>query len=45
MKSLNDVPLSEWQQQILGTDGTLSDFKQDGNSFAVHVLKAYPEET
>ncbi|TYK64866.1 IS4 family transposase [Colwellia echini] len=40
MKSLVDVALSEWQQQILGTDATLSDFKrivmQDGSSFAVH---------
>ncbi|PAJ75776.1 IS4 family transposase [Pseudoalteromonas sp. NBT06-2] len=40
MKSLVDVALSEWQQQILGTDTTLSDFKrivlQDGSSFAVH---------
>jgi hypothetical protein len=40
MKSLVDVALNEWQQQILGTDATLSDFKrivlQDGSSFAVH---------
>jgi len=40
MKSLVDVALSEWQQQILGKDATLSDFKrivmQDGSSFAVH---------
>ena len=40
MKSLVDVALSEWQQQILGTHATLSDFKriviQDGSSFAVH---------
>ena len=40
MKSLVDVALSEWQQQILGTEVTLSDFKrivlQDGSSFAVH---------
>jgi hypothetical protein len=40
MKSLVDVALSEWQQQILGTQATLSDFKrivlQDGSSFAVH---------
>ena len=40
MKSLVDVALNEWQQQILGTDVTLSDFKrivlQDGSSFAVH---------
>jgi len=40
MKSLVDVALSEWQQQILGTEATLSDFKrivlQDGSSFAVH---------
>jgi len=37
---LVDVALSEWQQQILGTEVTLSDFKrivlQDGSSFAVH---------
>ncbi|MFT6919142.1 MAG: hypothetical protein ACJA2G_001777 [Cognaticolwellia sp.] len=35
-----DVALSEWQQQILGTDVKLGDFKrivlQDGSSFAVH---------
>ncbi|AGH44466.1 hypothetical protein C427_2357 [Paraglaciecola psychrophila 170] len=35
-----DVALNEWQQQILGTDATLSNFKcivlQDGRSFAVH---------
>ncbi|MBH0059481.1 IS4 family transposase, partial [Pseudoalteromonas sp. SWXJZ94C] len=40
MKSLVDVALNEWQQQILGTEVTLSDFKriilQDGSSFAVH---------
>ena len=40
MKLLVDVALSEWQQQILGTEVTLSDFKrivlQDGSSFAVH---------
>jgi hypothetical protein len=37
---LVDVALSEWQQQILGTNVRLGDFKrivlQDGNSFAVH---------
>ena len=40
MKSLVDVALNKWQQQILGTDATLSDFTrivmQDGSSFAVH---------
>jgi len=40
MKSLVDVALNEWQQQILGTEVKLTDFKrivlQDGSSFAVH---------
>ena len=40
MKSLVDAALSEWQQQVLGTDVSISDFKrivlQDGSSFAVH---------
>lgn len=40
MKSLADVALREWQQQILSAEVTLSDIKrivlQDGSSFAVH---------
>ena len=40
MKLLVDVALNEWQQQIFGSEVTLSDFKrialQDGSSFAVH---------
>ena len=40
MKSLVDVALSELQQEVLGSEVDLSDFKrivlQDGSSFAVH---------